>query len=216
MPKDTFFNLPEDKRQAIIELAIDEFAEHDYRNTSISRIVARAGIAKGSFYQYFNDKQDLYLYLIELVGKEKIAFLSQVPLDPAQMGLFDYLRGLFKAGLGFQFANPRLAQIAYRAVYSEAPLPDEVGALVKRSAAAYFRPLVIAAMQRGEMDPELDPELVAFLFNALLTHLGDFILERVSVSPEKLAAEGGGALDRPEVTRILEQVLRIMERGTAR
>ena len=44
MPKETFFNLPEDKRQAILDLAIEEFAAHDYKNASISRIVERAGI----------------------------------------------------------------------------------------------------------------------------------------------------------------------------
>ena len=59
MPKITFFNLPDEKRQLILDIAIDEFAENDFANVSISRIVARAGIAKGSFYQYFEDKDDL-------------------------------------------------------------------------------------------------------------------------------------------------------------
>ena len=50
MPKETFFNLPDDKRRRILDVVIDEFADNDYANVSISRIVARAGIAKGSFY----------------------------------------------------------------------------------------------------------------------------------------------------------------------
>ena len=66
MPKQTFFNLAESKRDAFLELAIDEFAKNDYKNASISRIVEKAGIAKGSFYQYFENKADLYLYLIQL------------------------------------------------------------------------------------------------------------------------------------------------------
>ena len=64
MPKQTFFNLPDDKRQRILDVVIDEFADNDYANVSISRIVARAGIAKGSFYQYFEDKEDLSGYLV--------------------------------------------------------------------------------------------------------------------------------------------------------
>ena len=58
MPKQTFFNLPEDKRENLINIAIEEFAENDYQTASISRIVANAGIAKGSFYQYFENKED--------------------------------------------------------------------------------------------------------------------------------------------------------------
>ncbi len=53
MPQATFFNLPEEKRQKILECALDEFAAHDYDSASVSKIVAKAGIAKGSLYQYF-------------------------------------------------------------------------------------------------------------------------------------------------------------------
>ena len=56
MPKQTFFNLPEGKRQAIIDVAIDEFASNDYRNASISRIAARAGISKVTLYRYFPNR----------------------------------------------------------------------------------------------------------------------------------------------------------------
>ena len=71
MPRQTFFNLPEDKRNPIIDLALDEFSKYDYKNASISRIVARAGIAKGSLYQYFEDNRDLFLYLVEISGQAK-------------------------------------------------------------------------------------------------------------------------------------------------
>jgi AcrR family transcriptional regulator len=64
MPKDTFFNLPADKRALIRDVAISEFARYSYDAASINRMVAEAGIAKGSFYQYFEDKRDLFLYLM--------------------------------------------------------------------------------------------------------------------------------------------------------
>ncbi|NIV34346.1 MAG: TetR family transcriptional regulator, partial [Anaerolineae bacterium] len=50
MPKDTFFNLPEDKRALICKVALEEFGEYAFDQASINRIVAKAGIAKGSFY----------------------------------------------------------------------------------------------------------------------------------------------------------------------
>ena len=42
MPHQTFFNLPEEKRQTLIDCALDEFAARDYDSASISQIVARA------------------------------------------------------------------------------------------------------------------------------------------------------------------------------
>ena len=57
MPKDTFTNLPEEKRRHFLNIAIKEFAEHPYNTASISEIVRQAGIAKGSVYQYFENKK---------------------------------------------------------------------------------------------------------------------------------------------------------------
>lgn len=125
MPKQTFFNLPEEKRQAIINLAIDEFADNAYQNASISRIVAQAGIAKGSFYQYFADKKELYLYLIELALQEKAQFLQETPPPDPQMGTFAYLRWLFEAGLRFGFSSPKLTRLTYRALYDDVPFTNE-------------------------------------------------------------------------------------------
>ena len=60
MPKDTFYNLPDEKRALIEDVAMREFATCGYDKASISRIVDTCGISKGSFYQYFLDKKDLF------------------------------------------------------------------------------------------------------------------------------------------------------------
>lgn len=69
MPKTTFFNLPKAKQQQFLKIAFEEFALSNYHQASISKIVLKMGIAKGSMYQYFENKKDLYFYLIEVAGK---------------------------------------------------------------------------------------------------------------------------------------------------
>lgn len=69
MPKSTFFNLPKIKQQQFLKIAFEEFALHNYHQASISKIVLKMGIAKGSIYQYFENKKDLYFYLVEVAGK---------------------------------------------------------------------------------------------------------------------------------------------------
>ena len=76
MPKQTFLNLPEEKRKAFLEIALEEFANHDYNTASVSKIVERAGIAKGSVYQYFEDKQDLFLYLLDYANQEMMSVVQ--------------------------------------------------------------------------------------------------------------------------------------------
>jgi AcrR family transcriptional regulator len=48
MPKTTFFNLPEEKRRLILDLAIEEFAERDYKSASISNIVAGRALLRAA------------------------------------------------------------------------------------------------------------------------------------------------------------------------
>jgi AcrR family transcriptional regulator len=121
MPLATFFNLPEEKRQKILDCAIEEFAQHDYHSASISKIVSRAGIAKGSLYQYFVDKSDLYHYLLELAALKKGEMLAKTrPPDP-EMNLFDTLQWLFQEMAKYQIIYPDLAKIGYRAVYGKSP-----------------------------------------------------------------------------------------------
>jgi len=66
MPTMTFFNLPEEKRTRLIQGAMDEFVKVPVNKASVSNIILNAGISRGSFYQYFDDINDLYFYLIGL------------------------------------------------------------------------------------------------------------------------------------------------------
>ncbi|MBD8067636.1 TetR family transcriptional regulator [Bacillus sp. PS06] len=64
MPKITFHNLPDDKKQKLIQAAKKEFSRVPFYEASISNIVKQAKIPRGSFYQYFEDKEDAYYFLI--------------------------------------------------------------------------------------------------------------------------------------------------------
>lgn len=64
MPKQTFQNLPEDKKKKILEAAKNEFSRVSVTEASINNIVTKANIARGSFYQYFESKEDLLLFMV--------------------------------------------------------------------------------------------------------------------------------------------------------
>ena len=66
MPSATFFNLSEEKKKKLINAATHEFSIHILEEVSINQIIKNASIARGSFYMYFKDKNDLYKYLLKL------------------------------------------------------------------------------------------------------------------------------------------------------
>lgn len=59
MVKQTFYNLPFKKKQRIKDAIVKEIEQKSYEDISINQIVKNAGISRGSFYQYFDDKTDL-------------------------------------------------------------------------------------------------------------------------------------------------------------
>ena len=65
MPSKTFFNLPDIKQKKLIQAALDEFSNNGFIDVSINRIINSASIPRGSFYMYFNSKEDLFEYLLE-------------------------------------------------------------------------------------------------------------------------------------------------------
>ena len=72
MPKSTFYNLSEEKREKIEKALKKEFTKHTFEKASISHIIEEAKIPRGSFYQYFEDKEDALTYIIEdFVNDEK-------------------------------------------------------------------------------------------------------------------------------------------------
>ncbi|MEG0295727.1 MAG: TetR family transcriptional regulator [Clostridium sp.] len=65
MPTQTFFNLQKDKQNKIIDVSKKEFSNYSFYDASINRIIKDAGIARGSFYQYFENKEDLFIYILD-------------------------------------------------------------------------------------------------------------------------------------------------------
>lgn len=96
MPKQTFFNLNEEKRKIIEKAITNEFSKVSIDKLSISRIVAEAKIPRGSFYQYFENKEDAIKYIIEkyiqIEHKKIEQFLKETNGDifEGAIKIFDY------------------------------------------------------------------------------------------------------------------------------
>lgn len=63
MPTSTFFNLKDSKKERIIKAVKKVFTRKRLLDMSVKNIVEDAGIARGSFYQYFNSKEDIIEYM---------------------------------------------------------------------------------------------------------------------------------------------------------
>ncbi len=175
MPKPTFFNLPEEKREKIIKAAIDEFAEYGLENASTNRIVANSGIAKGSFYQYFEDKQDVFQYLLTVLEHEKMEYFKDKHPESRHMDAFEYFRWMVKTGMEFNSVYPRLVQAISRVMFNEGLYYQNFANIRERSTQG-LRALIRQAIQNGEIDPSVDVDLAVMIMETWSNTISSYIL----------------------------------------
>jgi AcrR family transcriptional regulator len=210
MPSQTFFNLPEEKREALIKIAIAEFSSHDYNSASISRIVKEAGIAKGSFYQYFQNKQDLYLYLLDLLSKTKSSFLQGSHPPKTDMDFFEYLSWLFETSTHFDLSYPELSRLGYRAFYGDSPVCKQKIEEAKEPFSEFIRQIVIKGISEGDIDPNIDLDLVVFVVDTLSNAFSNYVPKKLGITPNKLAQEGASNLDIELAKDPLKELVQIL------
>ena len=73
MIKRTFYNLPPEKREKIIDVTRKEFRKGSKKKITINSVIKNAGISRGRFYQYFDDKLDL----VELMADDMMNKMSE-------------------------------------------------------------------------------------------------------------------------------------------
>ena len=199
MPKDTFFNLSEEKRERIIDAAIDEFSAYPFHQARVTVIADRAGIAKGSFYQYFEDKKDLFKYIMELMVEKKLSYINRDTVENRdKYGFFQLLREVYLSGIRFAKDNPRFVPIGIM-MAPDKELYREIYGAHEDKGVDFFKELLEYGKGQGTVDPAIDPGLVAKMLMGMSYSLVDFIME-------------DGKLDMDDM-KIIDQMLYFVENG---
>ncbi len=168
MPKSTFLNLRPEKREAFITAALYEFATNNFQNASITNMVKVLGIAKGSVYQYFEHKKDLYEYLIELATSEKLRYTKKVIKKAGEGDFVKWLKKMMFQSLLFELENPRYGCLLNNV--SQERHSIELGNLAQRNrleTQKFFTQILQLHQKNGSLAKSIDVDNRAMI----LTHI---------------------------------------------
>jgi AcrR family transcriptional regulator len=177
MPKQTFFNLPDEKRRIIVDTAVDEFAEYGFEAASINRIVANSSIAKGSFYQYFTDKMDVFKHLMDILAQEKSDYFKDKHPPGTNLDMFQYYRWLIKTGMAFNSTNPRLVQAISRVLLAEGLFYGKSFEEYREQSTRMLTAMIQQAVERGEVDPSVDLDLAVMVMETWNNAITNYFLK---------------------------------------
>lgn len=211
-PLKTFLNLAPAKQDRIIGVALDEFSQHGYLQTSINTIVKRLGIAKGSIFQYFGDKQGLFLFVFNLSLDQVKTFLKGVREETAGTDFFFRLEKTLTGGVRFINSHPLLYRLYLRILFeSGIPRRDELLFAIRSNSHEFLRELIDDAWQNGELREDLDPDMISFILDAIL----DRFLQAQSI--EHLdAGLGLYRIDEAGARNWIRHIVRLIRHGISK
>lgn len=205
MPKDTFFNLPQEKQDRILDISLEEFYNQGYEKASISRIVETAGIAKGSFYQYFEGKEDLFRHFVQVAREKQLVFVNKLMEGAGDIPFFQLLELLLNGSLTFRKENPWLAMVIERFMRSSDAALKEIimGDNVKVSD-QFNQQILAEAAAKKEIRPVLN---IAFTAH-MMTGLSQSMVDYLNSQNQELST-----MDEEDFSRLVEEVLIFLKHG---
>lgn len=107
MPTKRFYNLPDEKKQRIIKASVEELSSVNIDNLSINRIVKKAEIPRGSFYEYFENKFDLVDFLLDDFRNQMKDYARKSVLNN-KGNIFDLAEKMFIFTVEYGFRNKKI------------------------------------------------------------------------------------------------------------
>jgi len=149
---------PEARRQAILEAALDVFAAEGFAAAKLDDVAEKAGVAKGTIYLHFKDKQDLFEQMVReavfpvIARLEELAKLPDLPAELVLRAMFEVFRT--------QVLATRRKHLL-RLILTEGPRFPAIAAFYHREVVARGLALMGELLNRARANGELSAEGLA-------------------------------------------------------
>jgi len=187
---------------------------HDYKQASVSQIVKKIGIAKGSVYQYFENKADLYLYLYEVATKKKAEYVQARPLGEDE-DFFDWLEQMWAIGLKFDAENPLYTGFLFNISQEKDQVALDIMKRNRDQAKLYFEPLFTQLQEKGKLRKDVDMDFLVFFFSHSAESLTSYMVKRHEGDYRELVQEGKPfmSVNSEEIMQYVHQLSQLLRTG---
>lgn len=214
MPTQTFFNLPQQKQDSITNAALDEFLEQGYARSRVSAIIERAGIATGSFYQYFENLDDILLYLFKTVAQKKITYVKSAMENQSQETFAESLKAIYRAGIQFAVENKKMAELGNR-IFEIQKTPI-FAQMIKQSGQEDTSTLLNPIIQRGIKNGEIRKDIDSTLITLLITNINVAVMNYLSEKNTQTKKKRKKAFDIMDFNQVAELAVNTLLFGIAK
>lgn len=182
MPTATFLKLKPEKRQHITAHALQAFALQDFEAVSITRLMQALRLPKGSFYQYFEDKKDLYFYLFDYFQEKKENTIAEYPKRNVAT-FFDIWEDVLVGELQYYWQNPTEWSFWLNA-YHERNSPEigNLQALILQRIAQQMLSALHQEGRQGTIRQDISLDLQAYFLASTQASIAQFALHKYQIN----------------------------------
>ena len=170
MPKKAFMNLPPETREEILQKTIRLYTERPFEEITLQVLLDTLSLHPATFYRYFSDKDELYLYA-QVVLTEKI-YAYEREKDP------DYELQMFT----YREKNEFLSEVESRFLMTGYELPKD---MLLRAHLEVFKDMIFRQYREairklraeGKLYDDIDDDLIAYMYATTTLNLNLFFRE---------------------------------------
>lgn len=191
MPKYTFFNLTLEKQEKVMRAAINEFLKHGFEKGNVADIAKNAEVAKGSIYQYFENKRELFLYAvrwsIELFANKYGKYIN---LESKDTDIFDYFYKNAKE-IWLQMRDEREVVIFIQDVFlgKYNSLTDESMAYMMKVSDEYLLNLIKNGKNSGSIRKDIDDKILSLFITGVSFKIKEYMMNKARTLGEDIVDE---------------------------
>ncbi len=211
MPQKTFTNLSNERKTEILNACFEEFALNDFESASLSRIISRLGLAKGSFYRYFESKQDLYSYLNQFAGELVVGNLVRC-LDGTSGDFFEDWTDFVLSLRDIEQDYPMVIRFRFKAALEQRQGVEANQDLQKVQGRTKLMSSIIRKYQdSGSLRKDIDLDF----FSLMMTFFNFALAEHIAIQQNLTPNSPIFALDSEKLRGDVANLLRILKQGAA-
>lgn len=168
--KEAFDRIPEERRQRILEIGVNEFANKGFDGANINIIAQKAGISVGLMYKYFSTKEDLFLTCVSHGIEMLEGVLHNIMVSEEK--LLKKAEQLIRAIQAHSRQNANYVRLYNEITGEKSSIHTRlIASEMEGVSARIYTSLIAQAQADGDIRPDCDPRLFAFFLDNLLTLL---------------------------------------------
>ena len=217
MPLKTFLNLPQERQKKILDICFEEFALNDYDSASLSQIIKKTGVAKGSFYRYFENKKDLYQHLCSISLNRMLENFHRF-LENPDYDFFDAWVQYLLANLELEKDYPMSLRFLSRFSLEKNRKHVDVSSLIgSQGKFGILESAIVFHQKRGTLRNDIQPIIIARLLRKNMEAFHEHLAERYHLDFDKrsTAAFPIFTVNSNTLMTELEPFLKILKTGVS-